>query len=163
MNNETQEKLKNVSQKLATFRDRLEVKLNLAEKDVQDSWQAIKPALEKQIHKVDRLAQELDTKKDEAQLKAYLGMQELADRLDAVSPHIDKMVNEVTQKAQEKIDVTMLKAELAKMDAEDFYAKKKEEIAASFKDKKDQTISKIHSVFDKASHHLDELSEKMKH
>lgn len=157
-------KLRQTAKKLESLRDTLELKLNLASKDTADAWILLKKPIGDHLNQLDKLAQKIESSSDEAKLQAYLGFYELRDKLEFFSGKMDHLIGEVNQQTSqmgEQLELTVLNAELSKLDAEEYLETKKAEFNSSFKESKQKAIAGIHSFIDRTSNRIDQLMKKL--
>jgi hypothetical protein len=66
---------------------------------------------------------------EKAELKGHLGMMEAREKLEEVKESAEKFAFQVSKKTQEELDITALKASLAKMESEDLLEEKSKEFS----------------------------------
>ncbi len=125
------------------------------EKELKELIEESKRSLEKAEEKIDELSEDFteeasefwdDLKKHfavvnnkmknaydnfeaEAELQGHLGMMEAREKLEQVKESAEKFAFQASKKTQEELDITTLKASLAKMEGEDLWEEKSKEFS----------------------------------
>jgi len=86
---------------------------------------------------------------------------EVREKMESVKEDMEDFTTKIANNVEEKFDTAKLQAHLAKMEAEDFWAKRGKEISVDFHNSKESVekmavtaIDEITSFFDKLSSHF---------
>ncbi len=71
-----------------------------------------------------------------AELKGHLAIMEARERLEVIKESAEKFSHKVSSKTQEELDITALKAHLAKMESEDLWEEKRTKLSLMYSESK---------------------------
>lgn len=118
---------------------KIEHNLEIRSKDFTEEINAIWVDLKKHIssveHKLDDAYEQFE---DQVKLKGHLSMMEARERVKKFEDIAHEFTAKVTSNAQTELDIMTLKAHLLKMESEDYWEKKQEELSKIYENSKEE-------------------------
>lgn len=139
-----------------TLEDKVEGIAGELSESALELWADFKKNLASMSSKLEGASEEIGKAGDETTLQAHLGAMEAREKMEGLKEGMEEFTHKVTKDTKTAMDTAVLKAHLAKMDAEDFWEKKGKGISADFNTSKEsvgklavEAVDEITSFFTK--------------
>ena len=129
--------------------------------NASEIWSDLKKTFEKMGTKLDGASTDISREGDEATLQAHLAAMEARENMEKVKDSVEEFTEKVMESAQVGLDTAVLKANLAKMEAEDFWDKNGKNITKEFETSKENVGKLAVEAIDEITNFFEKLSTKL--
>lgn len=151
------QKAQALSERIHAALDQMRVKSHLMGLEMKDASKEVEKTFTELQGKLDRFIEESKTEAGQVQLQSHLALMESQERLEAIKEDAREIFLSTKGKASQKWDKARLKTHLAKMDAKDYFAEKKEAWQKQWQDSVDKGQELTEKQIDRMSSIIDAI------